>query len=306
MASRLHIEIGPWRLAPAWAVPAGLSLVSLGLLAPSGLALLGFLAVVILVHEAAHLVAARWAGMGPTEFFWGFGPEIVSFRRGECRYGVKAVFAGGYVKLLGMTPTAPLPAGFPEERTYRAASHRGRLVTILAGPAANLVLAVAAFALAAVIDGRPLGAALGAGVRDVGLVAWATAQALGTWVAHLDAYVVALFHPAAGAEVPVRFLSPVSEAQTTGWALARGPAMALRWLAILSAAVGVANLAPLPPLDGSHALVAAAEGVWHRLRPAAARRPFDVTRLAPLAYVTVVMLVFLSVSALVLDLRDLG
>ena len=77
----------------------------------------------------------------------------------------------------------------------------------------------------------------------------------------------------------------------------------MRWFAILSAAVGIINLLPLPPLDGSHAAVATVEGVMAKARPGSRPR-LDVARALPLAYVTVVALVVLSLSALVLDLRD--
>jgi hypothetical protein len=50
-------------------------------------------------------------------------------------------------------------------------------------------------------------------------------------------------------------------------------------------------------------VVAGAEGVLQRLRPARPVR-LDVARLQPLAYVTLAVLGFLSLSALVMDLRD--
>ena len=40
--------------------------------------------------------------MKVTEFFIGFGPRIWSFRRGETEYGVKAIPAGAYVRIIGM------------------------------------------------------------------------------------------------------------------------------------------------------------------------------------------------------------
>ena len=78
----------------------------------------------------------------------------------------------------------------------------------------------------------------------------------------------------------------------------------LLWLGILSCAVGVINLLPLPPLDGSHAFVATVEGIGQKLFPNR-NIQFNVTRLVPLAYLTVGVLVLLSLSALVLDIRDL-
>ena len=78
----------------------------------------------------------------------------------------------------------------------------------------------------------------------------------------------------------------------------------MQWFAILSAAIGAINLLPLPPLDGAHAVVAGAEGVMQRTKRDRSIR-FDVHRLLPLAYATVGILVTLSVSALVMDIRDL-
>lgn len=293
------------RVSVGWAAAAGLSVAALAVLAPGGLYLLGFLALVIALHEGAHYLAARRSGMGPVELFWGFGPEVFSFERNGCRYGVKALFLGGYVKLLGMTPGAELPDGFPESRTYRAARCRGRLATILAGPAANLATAVVAFTVAALLDGEPVGRALVQGWADLWFVLQGTVIAIWTWATNLGGYAASVLDRSGATEPPVRFLSPVAQARISQYAVSEGASTALRWLGVLSAAVGAVNLLPLPPLDGSHAVVAAIEGVLGRVRPARSAR-LDATRLLPLAYATVGVLVFLSLSALVLDLRDLG
>jgi membrane-associated protease RseP (regulator of RpoE activity) len=288
-----------------WVAPAVASLVVLAWWAPSGLALLGFLAVVILTHETGHLVAARRVGMRPTEYFWGFGPDLVAVRRGDCRYGVKALFLGGYVKLEGMTPSSELPAGFDERGTFRAARPGDRLVTILAGPVVNLVLAGAAFSIATALEGADPGRVVLSGPVDVWFIAKGTGAALWIWISDLGGYLAAVLDPSGATEAPVRFLSPVGQARITGWAVGSGPVAMLRWFGVLSCAVGVVNLLPLPPLDGSHALAALVEWLMGRLRPGRVVR-FDVSRLLPLAYVTVTALVALSVTALVLDIRDLA
>jgi len=297
-------RVSSFRVSPFWAAAALASLVALAVAAPSGLILLGFLGVIVSTHEAGHLVVARRAGMLPTEYFWGFGPEVISFERNGCRYGVKALFLGGYVKLIGMTPSSDIPEGFPEAGTYRAASHRGRLNTILAGPGVNIVMASIAFMIAAFLEGQPAASALWAGVGDVWFVISGTADALWIWVSNIGAYSSSLFDSSGASEAPVRFMSPVAQAKVSGWALENGVVTSLRWFAILSCAVGVVNLLPLPPLDGSHAAVAAVEGVLSKIRPGHDAR-LDVTRLVPVAYATLFVLVFLSVSALVLDLRDI-
>lgn len=299
MAGRVRVEV-----SPGWAVAAIASIVVLAVAAPGGIYLLGFLGFVIATHELGHFVVARRVGMRPTELFWGFGPEVVAVEIGGCRYGIKALSLGGYVKLEGMTPSSELPVGFDERHTYRAASHRRRLATILAGPAVNLVTALVAFWLAGVVAGGHLAASVPAAAGDVWAVMSATGQALWTWVSNIGSYIEAVLDRSGTAEAPVRFLSPVGQAEVSRQAVNLGAGAGLQWLAILATAVGVVNLLPLPPLDGSHAMVAAVEAVTQRLRRDRSMR-FDVTRLVPVAYLTIGVLVALSASAVVLDVRDL-
>ncbi len=303
--ARSDRPVGPVEVDLRWLVPAAGSLLALAALAPSGLALLAFLGLVIALHEAGHFVVARRSGMQPTEFFWGFGPSLLSVRIGSCRYGIRALFLGGFVRLEGMTPTSTLPDGFDEAGTYRAASHRARLATILAGPGVNLATGWLAFAGGRVAAGGSPGSALIRGLGDVVAVVEATAWSLWTLGANLGGYVQAVLDPSGEAAAPVRFLSPVAQAQTSRLAIELGPDVVLQWFGILSVAVGIINLVPLPPLDGGHAVVAAVEGALGRLGRGEHVR-LDANRLVPVAWATIVVLVALSVSALVLDLRDLA
>jgi regulator of sigma E protease len=69
-------------------------------------AILG-LAVLILVHEAGHFVAARQVGMRPRKFYLGFGKALVKTNRNGVEYGIGAIPLGGYVKIPGMHRAAP-------------------------------------------------------------------------------------------------------------------------------------------------------------------------------------------------------
>ena len=95
----------------------------------------------IMLHEWGHYIAAKKSGMKVTEFFLGFGPRIWSFRKGETEYGIKAIPAGGYVRIVGMTNLEEVdPAD--EARTYRQATVGKRLITVLAGIIVNLSIAL--------------------------------------------------------------------------------------------------------------------------------------------------------------------
>jgi membrane-associated protease RseP (regulator of RpoE activity) len=166
---------GGWRLG---LVVAGV--LALGLLTrPSLLVVILALVVIIFFHELGHYLTAKWSGMKVTEFFIGFGPRIWSFHRGETEYGLKAIPAGAYVRIIGMNNLDPVP---PEEeaRTYRQQSYPKRMLVVLAGSGMHFVMAAACiFALlvsgvpgGTIFDQQRLGEALDA--RDAG--PWAVAD----------------------------------------------------------------------------------------------------------------------------------
>ena len=111
------------------------------------------LVLTIMLHEAGHMIMAKRAGMKVTEFFVGFGPRIWSFRKGETEYGVKAIPAGGYVRIIGMSNVEETdPADEP--RLYRTASTANKLKTILAGVTVNLLIAYLLFFVVIVGNGE--------------------------------------------------------------------------------------------------------------------------------------------------------
>ena len=94
-----------------------------------------------MLHEWGHYIAAKKSGMKVTEFFLGFGPRIWSFQRGETEFGIKAIPAGGYCRIVGMTNLEEVDL-VDEPRTYRQATTGKRLVTVLGGIIVNLLIAL--------------------------------------------------------------------------------------------------------------------------------------------------------------------
>ena len=107
--------------------------------------LLGILAFVValllsvMVHEFGHYITARKYGMWVSEFFVGFGKRIWSVQRGETEFGVKAIPAGGYCKIEGMSPNDEMPVG-QEDRAFYKASSGKKLVVLGAGSFLHFVL----------------------------------------------------------------------------------------------------------------------------------------------------------------------
>lgn len=98
----------------------------------------------VLIHEAGHMVVAKWCGMRVEKFSVFFGRPLASFTRGETQYAVGWLPLGGYVKITGMTREEDVPDDVAH-RAYFAAPVWRRIATIAAGPAVNVLVAVLAF-----------------------------------------------------------------------------------------------------------------------------------------------------------------
>lgn len=108
----------------------------------------------IFMHELGHYVTAKWAGMKVTEFFIGFGPRLWSFRRGETEYGFKAIPAGAYVRIIGMSNMEEVDPG-DEGRTYRQKSYGRRMSVAVAGSTMHFLMAIALMFTIVSVVGTP-------------------------------------------------------------------------------------------------------------------------------------------------------
>lgn len=109
------------------------------------LGLIGVLAFVfallfsIMVHEYGHYITAKRYGMRVTEFFLGFGRRIWSTKRGETEFGIKAIPAGGYCKISGMSSREELEPEVAHRAFYRART-REKLVVLGSGSILHFIL----------------------------------------------------------------------------------------------------------------------------------------------------------------------
>jgi membrane-associated protease RseP (regulator of RpoE activity) len=109
------------------------------------------LVVSVMLHETGHFATAKRFGMKCTQYFFGFGPTLWSVQRGETEYGVKAIPAGGFVKIVGMTSLDEVDPE-DEPRSFRQAPGWQRLIVLAAGSFMHFLLAaVLIFGLALTI-----------------------------------------------------------------------------------------------------------------------------------------------------------
>ena len=105
---------------------------------------------VITIHEAGHFVVGKLSGIKVEEFAVGFGPKIYSKKIGETLYAIRAIPAGGFVRMAGMLGlTGEADAG---ERNFYRASRPRRFATVCAGIVANFVFGGVCFAI---VDMQP-------------------------------------------------------------------------------------------------------------------------------------------------------
>src|SRR5207253_7734870 len=94
---------------------------------------------VVLVHECGHFSVAKLAHIRVDEFAVGFGPKVFWRRRGETLYSLRAIPAGGFVRMPGMLGLEGEPdAG---DRNFYRASKPRRFSTLAAGIVFNFVFA---------------------------------------------------------------------------------------------------------------------------------------------------------------------
>lgn len=149
-----------------------------GTLFDLALVILGF-GLIVFVHELGHFLAARWAGIRVLAFAMGFGPAVVSYRKGlgwrrgssepeylelarrqrstergivsgpsgpvePTEYRLNALPFGGYVKMLGQEDLNPEATSDAPDSYQRTAPVK-RMVVISAGVIMNMITAALLF-----------------------------------------------------------------------------------------------------------------------------------------------------------------
>ena len=108
------------------------------------------LGVLITFHELGHYFIARLVGVKVLRFSIGFGRVIWSRRVGRdgTEWALSALPLGGYVKMADEREGEVAPSDLP--RAFNRQSVWKRAAIVVAGPLANLLLAVLLFSLSGV------------------------------------------------------------------------------------------------------------------------------------------------------------
>ncbi|HEX4507854.1 MAG TPA: site-2 protease family protein [Alphaproteobacteria bacterium] len=189
---------------------------------------IGFLMVVIGLHEAGHYLVARRFGLVADVFSLGFGKILFARKdKSGTSWQIRALPAGGFVKL-DETRLAALP---PSQR----------MAIYAAGPAVNMALGLALVTIVGIRMGTP---ALKAFEISCQFVPQIVATLLGA-VTHIFSGDLSTL------------TGPVGSAMASGDAVRLHGVML--FMALFSWSVGVLNLLPVPLLDGGQIVMAGLE-----------------------------------------------
>ncbi|MFC1570695.1 RIP metalloprotease RseP [Candidatus Omnitrophota bacterium] len=99
--------------------------------------------VLILVHEAGHLFAAKRVGVTVEAFSLGFGKRLCGFKVGDTDYRISMIPFGGYIKMAGEDPTEA--SGKEGELATKPIGHRFWVMT--SGAITNYIFAFILFSI---------------------------------------------------------------------------------------------------------------------------------------------------------------
>lgn len=127
------------------------------------LSILGFLimlAPLVVVHELGHFLFAKLFNVKAEAFSIGFGPRVWRRQIGETEWRLSLIPLGGYVKLLGEDPNAPL-APEDKKRALQNQAPWKRFFIFFGGPLFNFIWAVLVYMVIFAVGEPQMAASIG-------------------------------------------------------------------------------------------------------------------------------------------------
>ena len=90
--------------------------------------------VIVVIHEAGHLFAAKKFNVLVTEFSVGMGPRLCGFKKGDTAYNIRILPIGGFCRMEEFTDREDVIA-------FNDTTPLQKIIISFAGPFMNFVLA---------------------------------------------------------------------------------------------------------------------------------------------------------------------
>jgi len=98
--------------------------------------------ILVTFHEYGHYWVARRCGVKVLRFSIGFGKPLLKWQRGDTEFVLAGIPLGGYVKMFGETADDQEIAESEKHLSFSHKSVWQRMAIVIAGPIANLLLAI--------------------------------------------------------------------------------------------------------------------------------------------------------------------
>ena len=119
----------------------------------------------IFFHELGHFTVARLMGVYVEVFSIGFGKRLFTFRAFNTEWSISAIPLGGYVKMKGQDDADPTKKSYDAD-SYNSKTPLQKILILLAGPAANFLLAFILYFIIALGNPQVLAPVVGTVVKD--------------------------------------------------------------------------------------------------------------------------------------------
>ncbi len=103
--------------------------------------------ILVTFHEFGHYWVARKCGVRVLRFSIGFGKPLLKWQRGDTEFVLAGIPLGGYVKMYGETSDEEAIPAIEQQYSFSHKSVWQRMAIVVAGPVANLLLAIAIYFL---------------------------------------------------------------------------------------------------------------------------------------------------------------
>jgi regulator of sigma E protease len=197
------------------------------------------LAMLILIHELGHLVAAKCAKIPVARFSVGFGPKLWGWKSNETEYWLALVPLGGYV----------LPH-IDDERELSDYSLFQRVVLCLGGPVANILAALVCLSIAT---------AAGSGINLSSVLVEPLLHSYRIGHQIVLAIPTLFYHPE-------KLSGVVGIVALGGHNAGADFSRLLMFSVLLNINLAILNMLPIPPLDGGKIVFYLLETIWKPLK----------------------------------------
>jgi len=103
------------------------------------------LSILVGIHEAGHMIAAKYFGMRVEQFSIGFPPKIFGVKYGETEYTLGSIPLGGFVKISGMIDESMDTEAMkeaPKDYEFRSKPAWQRLIVMMGGIIVNVIAGI--------------------------------------------------------------------------------------------------------------------------------------------------------------------